>query len=377
MSQAFNFTLPTEIIFGAGALQNLGDILRGDGIKAVLLVTDPGVAQAGLADAVSQGIEGSGIEVRVFQKVEPNPSVETVALGAALFDGFPFQAVVALGGGSPMDTGKAIAIMATNPGDLTDYQGVDKFNNDPLPIYAIPTTAGTGSEVTPFAVITNRSQKFKVPIGSQRILPRKAILDPTLLTGLPASVAAATGLDALTHALEAYISLEASLISDAFAEKAMQLIGGNLRLFVANRKNLHAAEAMLMASTLAGLAFAQARLGVVHAMAHPLGGFFDLPHGTANAVLLPSVMQFNSLACPEKFRRISLLLGGDASASSVAEMLRQLNRDLGIPADLASLGVKDEAISDMAEDAMKSINISVNPRQVTHGDLVALYRQVL
>ncbi|MCF8042762.1 MAG: iron-containing alcohol dehydrogenase [Desulfarculaceae bacterium] len=203
-----------------------------------------------------------------------------------------------------------IAILATNPGELTDYEGVDKFTNGPLPIYAIPTTAGTGSEVTPFAVITNRSQKFKVPIGSRRILPRKAILDPCLLAGLPASVAAVTGMDALTHAMEAFISLEASLISDAFAEKAIRLIGKNLRLFVANRKNLHAAEAMLMASTLAGLAFAQARLGVVHAMAHPLGGFFDMPHGIANAILLPHVLQFNRLACPAKFQRMAALLGG-------------------------------------------------------------------
>ena len=377
MSQAFNFALPTEIIFKLDGLKDLGAFLAGDGVDKVLLVTDPGVARAGLPDYALQTLESGSIQARVFQDVEPNPSVETVKRGAAIGREFQFQAIVALGGGSPMDTGKAIAILATNPGELTDYEGLDKFRADPLPIYAIPTTAGTGSEVTPFAVITDRVKKFKVPIGSQRIMPRKAILDPALITGLPAPVAAATGMDALTHAMEAYISLDASFVSDAFAEKAIQMIGDNLRLFVANRNNLHAAGAMLMASTFAGMAFALARLGVVHAMAHPLGGFFDLPHGTANAILLPHVLQFNSLACPTKFKRMATLLGGEPKEVGLVEAVEQLNLDIGISHGLSELGVKEEAIGDMATDAMKSINISVNPRQVVLEDLVYLYRQAL
>lgn len=377
MSQAFNFTLPTDIIFKPEGLKDLGTLLAADGIDKVLLVTDPGVAGAGLLDAALQALQSASIHARVFKDVEPNPSVETVKKGAAIGRDFQFQAIVALGGGSPMDTGKAIAVLATNPGELTDYEGQDKFDNDPLPIYAIPTTAGTGSEVTPFAVITDRGKKFKVPIGSQRIMPRKAILDPALISGLPASVAATTGMDALTHAMEAYISLDASFVSDAFAEKSIRMIGGNLRLFVANRNNLQAAGAMLMASTFAGLAFALARLGVVHAMAHPLGGFFDLPHGTANAILLPHVLQFNSMACPAKCQTMARLLEGPGPNNGAAQAVRKLNADLGITQGLSELGVVDDTIEEMVADAMKSINISVNPRQVVSEDLVRLYRQAL
>lgn len=377
MDNSFTFVLPTEIISKAGGLQDLGSILNNDGIKTVLLVTDPGVAGAGHLDSAIQILDAASIESKVFKEVEPNPSVETVHRGAALRRDFPFEAVVALGGGSPMDTAKAIAILATNSGELIDYEGLDQFQEDPLPIYAIPTTAGTGSEVTPFAVITDHAKKFKVPIGSHRILPRKAVLDPVLITGLPMPVAAATGMDALTHAMEAYISLQASYVSDAFAEKAIQLIGGNLRLFVANPKNLEAAGAMLTASTFAGLAFSLARLGIVHAMAHPLGGYFDLPHGVANAILLPHALRFNRMAAPGKFQAMADLLGGGTSGDDAAAAAQKLNRDLGIPNNLSGLGVREEAIADMVADAMNSINISVNPRRVTSEDLVNLYRQAL
>lgn len=377
MINEFQFALNTKVIFKPNALKDLGTALADAQISKVLLVTDPGVAGAGFVEPTTQVLDDSGIAYRVFKDIEPNPSVETVDKGAALNDEIEFQAIIALGGGSPMDAAKAIAVKLTNGGNIPDYEGPDNFTHDPLPIYAIPTTAGTGSEVTPFAVITDKARKYKLTIISQRILPKVAILDPTLIANLPPSVAASTGLDSLTHAVEAYTSLFSSPYSDAFAEKAISLIGKNIRLFVANRKNERAAGKMLVASLFAGLAFSHARLGNAHAMAHPLGGFFNIPHGIANAVLLPHIMEYNRMACPEKFQKIADLLEEDASAACAVEAVKKLNRDLGIPENLSVLGVNKDTIPEMAADAMKSGNILANPRQTDINEIEFLYKQAM
>ncbi|SDP49884.1 iron-containing alcohol dehydrogenase [Desulforhopalus singaporensis] len=370
----FQFTIPAKVVYKSGAIDELGDLLKQTGIGKVLVVTDAGIAKAGFLDVVNNVLAACGVESEVFLDVEPNPSVDTVNKGAAIFNDLKFQGVIALGGGSPMDTAKAIAIKITNGGNVQDYEGPDTFEHDPLPVIAIPTTAGTGSEVTPFAVITDRARKYKLTIISPRIIPQIAILDPGLISRLPASIAASTGLDALTHAIESYVSLFSSPYSDAFAEKAIELIGRNLRLFVANRKNEEAAGSMLVASLFAGLAFTHARLGNAHAMAHPLGGYFDVPHGVANAILLPYIMDYNRIANPDKFCRIAKLMGDEESPQGAVEAIRKLNRDLGIPEKLSSFGVTSDAVAGMTKDAMKSGNVLANPRQTGFSEIEALYQ---
>lgn len=370
----FQFSIPASIAYKSGAINGLASLLKDAGIHKALVVTDPGIAKAGFLDIMNEVLTAGDIAFKIFQDVEPNPSVDTVDKGAAIFDEFEFQGVIALGGGSPMDTAKAIAVKVTNNGNIPDYEGIDTFKNDPLPVVAVPTTAGTGSEVTPFAVITDRANKYKLTIISQRIIPKIAMLDPGLISRLPASIASSTGLDALTHAIEAYVSLFSSPYSDAFAEKAIELIGRNLRLFVANRKNEEAAGGMLVASLFAGLAFTHARLGNAHAMAHPLGGYFDVPHGIANAVLLPYIMDYNRIANPEKFSRIAKLMGEEATPQGAVNAVRKLNLDLGIPEKLSNFGVKNDAVSAMTEDAMKSGNVLANPRQTGSVEIEALYQ---
>jgi len=373
----FQFTMPTKVVYKSGAINELGTLLKDAGIHKVLVVTDPGIAKAGFLDVVNPALIAGDVEFKIFQDVEPNPSVDTVNKGAAIFDDFKFQGVIALGGGSPMDTAKAIAIKVTNSGDIPDYEGLDAFEKDPLPIFAVPTTAGTGSEVTPFAVITDRVKKYKLTIISPRIIPKVALLDPCLISKLPASIASSTGLDALTHAIESYVSLFSSPYSDSFAEKAIEMIGRNLRLFVANRTNEKAAGNMLVASLFAGLAFTHARLGNAHAMAHPLGGYFDVPHGVANAILLPYIMDYNRIANPEKFSRIAELMNEEPTPQGAVDAIKKLNRDLNIPEKLSHFGVKKDLISEMTEDAMKSGNVLANPRQTGPSEIKALYQMAI
>ena len=374
MSNPFQFTIPTKVIYKPNAIQELGDLLASMNAREVLLVTDRGLTDAGYVAPIETILQAAKIDYRVFNDVEPNPSVETVEKGVAIHTDLNYQVVIALGGGSPMDVAKAVAVRVNNDKAVPDLEGADQFDNDPLPVIAIPTTAGTGSEVTPFAVITNRQQKYKLTIISPRIIPKVAILDPGLIANLPAPIAASTGLDALTHAVESYTSLFGSAYSDAFAEKAIDLIGRYLRRFVANRKNEEAAGAMLVASLFAGLAFAHSRLGNAHAMAHPLGGFFNVPHGVANAILLPHIMDYNRMAVPEKFERIALLMGETPSAENAVLAVKKLNKDLGIPANLTEVGVQVDAIEAMTADAMKSGNVLANPRQTGAPEIEALFQ---
>lgn len=377
MSNPFQFSLPAKVIYKPGAIEDLGTMISDMKAEKALLVTDPGLVKAGYVEPISKILDNAGIEFKVFSDVEPNPSVETVENGLVLRKDLEYEVIVALGGGSPMDVAKTVAVRATNDKPIPELEGADQFDADPLPVIAIPTTAGTGSEVTPFAVITNREQKYKLTIISQRIIPQVAILDPGLIANLPAPIAASTGLDALTHAIESYTSLFGSAYSDAFAEKAIDLIGKNLRRFVANRRNEEAAGSMLIASLFAGLAFAHSRLGNAHAMAHPLGGFFNVPHGVANAILLPHIMEYNRMASPERFERIAQLLGEEPESENAILAVQRLNLDLGIPANLTEVGVKADAIEAMTDDAMKSGNVLANPRQTGPAEIQSLYRIAL
>lgn len=382
MFKSFSFQVPGEIVFGPGCIKKLSRVLKAKNISKVMLVSDRGLEAVGVVQKLSDLLTESGISFVSFLDIEPNPSAETVDAGYQIYKEQGFEAIVCLGGGSPMDTAKGIAVLATNGGRIQDYEGGNKVKVPTLPLFAIPTTAGTGSEVTPFAVITDKSRNYKFSIISFECVPLMAFLDPELISTLPPAVAASTGLDALTHAIEAYLSIKASPFSDAMAEKAMELIGKNIRLFVANRSDNEAAAGMLLGSTFAGIAFSWGSLGNVHAMAHPLGGYFGIAHGVANAVLLPTILEFNALADKGKYRTIfNLINSGKVVDCFTPDMLaaevKQLLHDLNIPKNLKELGVTEDLIPQMAADALKSGLNRINPRQTTLKDFEQLYLKAM
>lgn len=379
----FNFSIPQNITVGKGSVKNIKDIAIKLGGKHAMIISGPNLKKMGIVDKVAGYLKEAGIDVDDFTDIEANPSVTTVEKATEQFKSSGADFIVTLGGGSPMDVAKAVGVVAKYGGSITDYEGAHKVPGPIIPLIAIPTTAGTGSEVTAFSVITDHSRDYKLTVFSYEILPTYAILDAELITTAPASVAAACGIDAFIHAEEAYISKDASPFSDAMAEKAMELIGGNIRKFVADRTNIEAAEAMLVGSLFAGIAFSFARLGNVHAMSHPVSAHFNVAHGVANAILLPTIVDYNALADHGKYRKIynyiaQIPLGADEFESfMLADEIRDLNDILGIPACLSEVGVKEDAIPAMAADAMKSGNIAVNPRSSKLEDIEMLYHKAM
>lgn len=391
----FSFSVPQNITVGKGSLAKLPEVAKKLGGSHAFLMSGPHLAKMGLVEKATESLKSAGIEVDTFTEIEGNPSVETVEKATAAFKEASADFIVAFGGGSPMDVAKAVGVTAKYDGSITEYEGAHKVPGPIIPLIAIPTTAGTGSEVTAFSVITDHSRDYKLTVFSYEILPAYAILDAELLTTAPASVAAACGIDAFIHAEEAYISTAASPFSDAMAEKAMNLIGKNIRRFVANRGDIEAAEAMLVGSLFAGIAFSFARLGNVHAMSHPVSAFFDVPHGVANAVLLPVVAEYNALADHGRYltiyNDISLVPAYEEEFEPLmlVDAIRELCEAIGIPANLTeainnasktgpvSTEEIESKIEAMAVDAMKSGNIAVNPRSSRQCDIEMLYRKAL
>ena len=395
MMNEFSFSVPQNITVGKGSLAKLPEIAKKSGGSHAFLMSGPHLAKMGLVEKAANSLKSAGIAVDTFTDIEGNPSVETVDKATAAFKEAGADFIVAFGGGSPMDVAKAVGVTAKYGGSITEYEGAHKVPGPIIPLIAIPTTAGTGSEVTAFSVITDHSRDYKLTVFSYEILPAYAILDAELLTTAPASVAAACGIDAFIHAEEAYISTAASPFSDAMAEKAMSLIGKNIRRFVANRGDIEAAEAMLVGSLFAGIAFSFARLGNVHAMSHPVSAFFDVPHGVANAVVLPVIAEYNALADHGRY----LTIYNDISPVPAYEeefeplmlvdAIRELCGEIGIPANLTeainnasktgtvSAEEIESKIEAMAVDAMKSGNIAVNPRSSRQCDIEMLYRKAL
>ena len=391
----FSFSVPQNITVGKGSLAKLPEIAKKSGGSHAFLMSGPHLAKMGLVEKAANSLKSAGISVDTFIDIEGNPSVETVDKATAAFKEAGADFIVAFGGGSPMDVAKAVGVTAKYGGSITEYEGAHKVPGPIIPLIAIPTTAGTGSEVTAFSVITDHSRDYKLTVFSYEILPAYAILDAELLTTAPASVAAACGIDAFIHAEEAYISTAASPFSDAMAEKAMSLIGKNIRRFVANRGDIEAAEAMLVGSLFAGIAFSFARLGNVHAMSHPVSAFFDVPHGVANAVLLPVIAEYNALADHGRYltiyNDISPIPAYEEEFESMmlVDAIRELCGEIGIPANLTeainnasktgpvSAEEIENKIEAMAVDAMKSGNIAVNPRSSRQCDIEMLYRKAL
>ena len=391
----FSFSVPQNITVGKGSLAKLPEVAKKSGGSHAFLMSGPHLAKMGLVEKAAESLKVAGIAVDTFTEIEGNPSVETVDKATAAFKEAGADFIVAFGGGSPMDVAKAVGVTAKYGGSITEYEGAHKVPGPIIPLIAIPTTAGTGSEVTAFSVITDHSRDYKLTVFSYEILPAYAILDAELLTTAPASVAAACGIDAFIHAEEAYISTAASPFSDAMAEKAMSLIGKNIRRFVANRGDIEAAEAMLVGSLFAGIAFSFARLGNVHAMSHPVSAFFDVPHGVANAVLLPVIAEYNALADHGRYLTIYNDISpvpayeDEFEPMMLVDAIRDLCDDIGIPANLTeainnasktgpvSAEEIENKIEAMAVDAMKSGNIAVNPRSSRQCDIEMLYRKAL
>lgn len=380
---SFTFKIPQNILFGMGSLAQLPDLLAESGSDHVFLVSDGGLAKLGVVEKIESIIRSANITCTTYLGVLPNPTVSIVDEAAALYKQCGATSIVALGGGSSMDVAKAVGVLVNYGGSITQYEGNFKVPGPIVPMIAIPTTAGTGSEVTASAVITDESRNYKLSVFSYELLPRYALLDPALIITAPASIAASCGVDALIHAMEAYISTKATPFSDAMAEKAMELIGSSLRRFVANRQDEEAACAMMLGCNFAGIAFAWARLGNVHAMSHPVSGYFHVAHGVANSILLPTVLEYNALADHGRYQKMYNYIHQGTPCtenfqpSMLVEEIRRLNAELGIPARLSDVGVTADKIPAMAEDAMKSGNIPANPRQTTLKDMIALYEKAL
>lgn len=391
----FNFSVPQDITVGKGSLAKLPEIAKKLGGSHAFIISGPHLAKMGLVEKAADYLKTVDIKTDAFTEIEANPSVATVEKATEKFKESGADFIVAFGGGSPMDVAKAVGVVAKYGGSITEYEGAHKVPGPIIPLIAIPTTAGTGSEVTAFSVITDHSRDYKLTVFSYELLPAYAILDAELITTAPASVAAACGIDAFIHAEEAYISTAASPFSDAMAEKAMALIGKNIRRFVANRGDMEAAEAMMVGSLFAGIAFSFARLGNVHAMSHPVSAFFDVPHGVANAVLLPVVAEYNALADHGRYLTIYNDISpvpayaDDFEPMMLVDAIHSLCADIGIPENL-TIAINqasktgevtrkeiESKIEAMAVDAMKSGNIAVNPRSSRQCDIEMLYKKAL
>lgn len=379
----FNFRIPQNIEFGMGALEKLPKILKESNSNHVFLVSDRGLEKIGVVDRVKNIIEKAQIKCTTYLDVVPNPTITVVTNATGLYKESGATSIIALGGGSPLDVSKAVGVLSTFGGEITDYEGLNKVPGPIVPIIAIPTTAGTGSEVTASSVITDEKRNYKFSIVSYETIPKYALLDPELIMTAPESIAAACGIDALIHAIEAYLSKQSSPFSDAMAEKAMELIGKNLRNFVKNRGDKEAACGMMIGSNFAGISFAWARLGNVHAMSHPVSAFYHVPHGIANSVLLPTVMEYNSIVDNGRYEKIYNYIKEDSEIVNnfkpemLINELKKLNDDLGIPKSLSELGVKEDSIEDMAKDAMKSGNVLANPRETNLQNMIDLYKKAM
>jgi alcohol dehydrogenase len=382
--QVFGFFTPPVALMGLGAVDQVGEEAKKLGGKKALLVTDKGMSKAGVAEQVMKLVEAAGVQAVLFDGAEPNPTDKNVADGLKVYQDNNCDMLISLGGGSSHDTTKGIGILATSGGNIRDYAGIDTLKANLPPYIAINTTAGTGSEMTRFAVITNTDIKVKMVFADARIMPNIAINDPLMHAGMPPGLTAATGMDALTHAVEAYLTALSTPITDACAMQAVKLIAKWLRKAVANGQDLAARDGMAYAEYLAGMAFNSAGLGIVHSMAHQPGSVLNLPHGVCNAIALPYVCEFNLISNLEKFADIAVAMGEDitglspkGAALKAVEAIRTLSKDVGIPSGFAALGMKESDIQLLAENAMKDICTFFNPRSVRVEDIVELYKKAM
>lgn len=383
MKQARFFRIPSGVIVGCNASSFAGREAKKLGGTKALIVTDRNLTEMGFLSGIESSLDSEKIDHEVFDEVTAEPTVDYVEKGLDLYRRSKCDFIIALGGGSPIDTAKAVCIMASNPGVIQDYKGLDKVSSPGAPLIAIPTTAGTGSETTIFTIITDTRTNVKMLIGSPFILPSVALVDPLLTASSPPSVTAATGVDALTHAIEAYVSVKAQPMSDVFALSAIKFLSENLRQAWANGDNLEARSLTMLGAFQAGVAFSNSSVALVHGMSRPIGAYFHVPHGLSNAVLLAPVVEFSISGNPKRYADIARAMGEKVEglgvmegASKASKAVRELVRDTKIPA-LATLGVTREklktVVGKMADDAIASGSPGNNPRKATKEEIVELY----
>lgn len=376
------FISPQKIVIEEGGVSSAGGLLKGLGTKALVCIGGSSARKNGSLDKLLHSLESAGISNAVFEGIPSDPDVATIETGYALCKQNGCDLVVGMGGGSVLDTAKAVGLLAVNGGRVTDYE-TSRPPKPMLPMLAIPTTAGTASEVTKMAVITDPVQKKKMLLNCEEILPRIALLDVELTYSMPAKIAAATGMDALTHAMEAYLSDKASPLTDLYALKAVGMIARNIHGATYNPKNTAAKQEMLIGQMFAGMAFSNTMTCLVHSMSRPLGVYYGIPHGEANAVLLATVMEYNLPACVARMADMAKAMGlsregGDwALAEALIEHLKKIHSLLPLRHDLKEMGVRAEDLRPMAESAFAAGTTKVNPRKPTVDEIVALYRKLM
>lgn len=375
----FDFVLPTKIVFGPGVAKQTGEHLTALGLKRPLVVTDPGVRKAGVADVVCASLEASGIAYQLFDEVEANPKDVNAEAGARAYRAFGADCMVAIGGGSPIDCSKAIGVLIAHDADeIKPYEGKTAATKPNPPLICVPTTAGTGSEVTFSSVITDTKNKYKMTVKSPYTAPNVALCDPMVTLSVPRSVTAATGVDALTHAIEGFTANCSEPIGDAAALYSIELICENLPAAVRDGSDFNARSAMLMGSLLGAISFSHSDVASVHCIAEALGSMYDLPHGTCNAIFLPYVMEYNMPYCMPRYARIARAMGAVCSsveegAGEAVRRVKGLTREVGLPT-FASLNVAEESFDALAEMAYKNGSNGSNPRPMEKEDYLNILR---
>jgi alcohol dehydrogenase len=378
---SFSFELPTRIEYGVGATGKLAESVKELESQKVLIVTDKGVEACGLLTALTDQLAAARLEFDIFSDVEPNPKDRNVTAGAQKAQSLQADCLVAVGGGSPIDCAKSIAVLATHGGNIRDYEGRDKISGKVLPLIAIPTTAGTGSEVTFSSVITDTAEGFKFTVKHSTLAPRIALLDPQMTLTMPPGLTAATGMDALTHAIEGYTANVSEPLADAVALYAIELVAKYLKAAVLEGSNVEARAGMLVGSLLAGIAFSHSDVGSVHCIAEALGGKYDTAHGVCNAVILPAVMEYNMDYCMERYARIALAMGirsdsTEEGARRVVDAVKQLAVDVNLPS-FASFGVKPEDVEELAVKSFVNGSNVDNPRPMNKEDYIILFQRMM
>lgn len=378
---SFHFFVRSNITFGRGAIEQLPEMIRNYGIKNIMVVYDNGVKAAGIADKVLEQIEKTGVSYIIFDRVIPNPTNEVVEEAAALAKEKEIDGFVAVGGGSSIDLAKAVNVLMTNPGTIGQYGGMNMVKNACLPFIAIPTTAGTSSEITNVSALIDTEKVIKYVVIDNHIVPTDVIADPDFTRTVPAGVTAATGMDAITHAVESYISNEATPLTEYNSLKGLQILYENLPKVVADGTDMEAREQMMLGCIITGFGFSNANLGLVHGIAHTLSAHFGLAHGMANATVLPYVMEYNAQSCPEKMIQLAKAIGIEMSGKkeedqyALAEELKKLIKKLQIKT-LSEQGIKEEDFDMLAEDVLKEPVLGFNPRQgITKEDILAILRK--
>ena len=376
----FLFKLPTKIVYGVNSSLNLKPILDEYGISKVMVVTDAGIAGTDGFKALVDGLKNQGVEYVIFSDAVADPPIEAVDEAAGILKESGADGVIAVGGGSSIDTSKAMCMLVTNEGSVREYLfgGTKTVTNRPIPLIAVPTTAGSGSEVTAASVITDNQRDIKLSVTHEYLMPLVAVVDPMMHVGMPPMITASTGMDALTHAIEAYVSLNAEPISDMYATTAIKMIGENIRTAMYNPTNIEARGNMAIASVLAAAAFVNAGLGAVHGISQSMGGIAHTPHGIGNSLLLPYVMELNVAGNPGKFAKIAELLGEDITGLSIRdaadlsiEAVKQMSKDLRIPSSLKELAipVTEDMFDTIVDGTMGYRLLGVNPVKVRREDV--------